>query len=59
MIDEKLLKIIVCPKCKSDLIYDKERNILICKSCVVFYPIEDNIPILLEEEAKPLEKNER
>lgn len=59
MIDEKLLKIIVCPKCKLDLIYDKEENILICESCAVFYPIEDDIPVLIEEEAKPLEKNER
>jgi uncharacterized protein YbaR (Trm112 family) len=59
MIDESLLEIIVCPKCKSNLKYDKGKSVLICENCKVFYPIEDEIPVLLEEEAKPLNENEK
>jgi len=56
MIDEELLKILACPKCKGDLIYDKEKNVFICKNCQVFYPVEDQIPVLLIEASKPLEE---
>ncbi len=59
MINQELLEIIVCPKCKKDLEYNQEKDILICNNCKVYYPIEDDIPILLEDEAKPLEENER
>lgn len=56
MLDEELLKILACPRCKGDLIYDREKNILICNNCRVFYPIEDDIPILLIDASKPLEE---
>ncbi|MEZ0361401.1 MAG: Trm112 family protein [Hydrogenobacter sp.] len=56
MLDEELLKILACPRCKGDLIYDREKNILICNDCRVFYPIEDDIPILLIDASKPLEE---
>jgi len=59
MIDKKLLEIIVCPKCKNELVYNDKENILICYNCKVFYVIENDIPILLIEEAKPLDKNEK
>ncbi len=59
MLDEKLLEIIVCPRCKKDLYYDKDKNILICSSCNVYYEVVDDIPVLIDEEAKPLNaKNE-
>ncbi len=54
MIDEKLLEIIACPKCKSDLKYDEKKNILICEKCKVYYEIIDDIPVLIIEEARPL-----
>ncbi|EDP74307.1 Trm112 family protein [Hydrogenivirga sp. 128-5-R1-1] len=54
MIDEKLLEIIACPKCKLDLKYDQNKNILICENCRVYYEIIDDIPVLIIEEAKPL-----
>ena len=54
MIDEKLLEIIACPKCKLDLKYDEKKNILICENCKVYYEIIDDIPVLIIEEAKPL-----
>ncbi|WP_038059442.1 MULTISPECIES: Trm112 family protein [Thermodesulfovibrio] len=54
-LDKELLEIIVCPKCKGDLIYEEEKERLVCKNCSVYYPIREDIPILLIEEAKSLE----
>ena len=50
--DEKLLKILVCLVTKGPLIYDKKNNELISRSAKLAYPIKDNIPILLESEAR-------
>ncbi len=50
--DEKLLEIIACPKCKGDLVWDREREILICETCRKYYPIREGIPVLLIEEAQ-------
>lgn len=52
MLDERILKILVCPKCKGDLEYRKEEEKLICHKCQLAYKIEDNIPIMLIEEAE-------
>lgn len=58
MIDKKLLDILVCPVTKGPLKYDKENQELISKSARLAYPIRDGIPIMLEEEARPLEQEE-
>ena len=58
MIDKKLLDILVCPVTKGPLIYDKEKQELISKSARLAYAIKDDIPIMLEEEARPLEDDE-
>jgi uncharacterized protein YbaR (Trm112 family) len=58
MIDKKLLDILVCPVTKGPLIYDKESQELISKSARLAYPIRDDIPIMLEEEARPLTDEE-
>jgi len=58
MIDKKLLEILVCPVTKGPLIYDKEKQELISKSARLAYPIRDDIPIMLEDEARPLEEEE-
>ncbi len=52
--DKELLKILVCPVTKGPLIYDKEKKELISKSAKLAYPIKDDIPILLEDEARKL-----
>jgi hypothetical protein len=52
MLDKELLDILACPVCKADIHYDKKENFLICKSCKRAYPVKDDIPIMLEEEAK-------
>lgn len=56
MISKDLLEILACPKCKGDLVYDQEKNVLICNNCKVFYPIEEDIPILIIDSARPLEE---
>lgn len=53
-IKEELLKILVCPKCKGKLYYDKERDALICKKCKLLYRIKDGIPIMIVEKAEVL-----
>lgn len=54
-IDPKLLEILVCPVTKSTLEYDAARQELISRSAKLAYPIRDGIPIMLPEEARPLE----
>ena len=56
--DKKLLEIIVCPVTKGPLIYDKENQELISKSARLAYPIRNNIPIMLEEEARQIGEEE-
>lgn len=54
-IDPKLLEILVCPVTKATLEYDAARQELISRAARLAYPIRDGIPILLPEEARPLE----
>ncbi|MFZ0487737.1 MAG: Trm112 family protein [Arenicellales bacterium] len=56
--DKKLLDILVCPVTKGPLTYDKEHQELVSKSARLAYPIRDGIPIMLEEEARPLTDEE-
>ena len=53
----KLLEILVCPKTGGKLKYDKKRKELISLKANLAYPIRDKIPILIEKEAKKLDKN--
>jgi uncharacterized protein YbaR (Trm112 family) len=56
--DKKLLDILVCPVTKGPLIYDKEKQELISKSARLAYPIRDDIPVMLEDEARTLSDEE-
>ncbi|GAB4294178.1 MAG: Trm112 family protein [Thiohalomonadaceae bacterium] len=56
--DKKLLDILVCPLCKGPLVYKKERQELICKADRLAYPIRDDIPVMLEDEARQLAADE-
>ena len=51
---DQLLEILICPKSGSKLLFDKEKNELISKKAKLAYPIRDNIPILLVNEARKL-----
>jgi uncharacterized protein len=57
-VDSKLLEILVCPLTKRPLRYDPERQELISVQAGLAYPIRDGIPIMLVDEARPLEEHE-
>ena len=59
MLDKKLLEILVCPICKKDLVYDKDRKELICLSDLLAFPVKDGIPVMLEDEAREVSVSER
>jgi uncharacterized protein YbaR (Trm112 family) len=54
-ISQQLLDILVCPKCKGDLELTKQQDGLICGNCRLKYEIRDDIPIMLIDEAVPLD----
>lgn len=56
--DKRLLELLVCPVTKGPLIYDKAKGELISRSARLAYPIRDDIPIMLEEEARELSEEE-
>ena len=56
--DKKLLDILVCPVCKGELVYDKKASELICKLDRLAYPIRDDIPVMLVDEARELPADE-
>lgn len=56
--DSKLLDILVCPLCKGPLLYRKPQGELICKPCRLAYPVKDDIPVMLEDEARKLPPEE-
>lgn len=58
MLKRELLDILVCPKCKGELAYDKKAEELICHKCELAYSIKDDIPVMLIDEARPLEKRQ-
>ena len=54
----RLLDILVCPLCKGPLIYRKTASELVCKPCRLGFPIRDDIPVMLEDEARKLPPEE-
>ncbi len=54
-VDPKLLEILVCPVTKQPLAYDREANELISRAAGLAYPVRDGVPIMLPEEARPLD----
>ncbi len=56
--DTKLLDILVCPLCKSPLIYRKPANELICKADRLAFAIKDGIPVMLDDQARRLPDEE-
>lgn len=57
--DKKLLSILACPCCKGELVYKKEQNELICKVDGLAFPVRDDIPVMLESEARTLTTDEK
>jgi hypothetical protein len=57
-VDARLLEILVCPICKGPLQHRKAEQELVCKPCKLAYPIRDDIPVMLEDEARQLGADE-
>jgi uncharacterized protein len=51
-LDPQLLEILVCPNDRGDLDYRQEEQLLVCKTCGYRYPIRDDIPVMLIDEAE-------
>jgi len=58
-IDNKLLAILVCPLCKGNLEFKREDNELWCRADGLAYPIKDDIPVMLDTEARQLTTDEK
>ena len=52
MVKQELLDILACPKCKGDLEYNEDEDTLTCPACRLIYRVEDDIPIMLIDEAE-------
>jgi uncharacterized protein YbaR (Trm112 family) len=52
MLDKALMEILACPQCKGEIHYNKAKDGLVCDACKLEYPIRDDIPVMLIEEAK-------
>lgn len=57
--DPKLLDILVCPICKGPLVYRKAEKELVCKPDRLAFPVRDDIPVMLEDEARELSPDEQ
>ncbi|HXQ21937.1 MAG TPA: Trm112 family protein [Candidatus Acidoferrales bacterium] len=53
-ISKELLDILACPKCKGDVQLTDKQDGLVCNACKLMYPIKDDIPVMLIDEAIPL-----
>lgn len=58
MLDKKLLDLLVCPVSKAALVYDAERQELLCRASGLAYPVREDVPVLLEDQARPLTTGE-
>lgn len=56
--DKTLLEILACPSCKGTLNYNKSQQELVCPVCRLAYPIRDDIPVMLTDEARSLSDEE-
>jgi len=54
VLDRKLMDILVCPVCKAELQLTEAKDGLVCNKCKLVYPIQDDIPVMLPDEARPL-----
>jgi uncharacterized protein len=57
MIKKELLEILACPQCKGPVALNREQDGVVCRTCGLVFEIRDDIPIMLIDEAKPLNDN--
>lgn len=51
-VDKELLDILVCPSCRGDVEYREQEEVIVCTQCGLRYPVRDDIPVMLVEEAE-------
>jgi len=54
-LSQDLLDILACPQCKGEILPDEKHEKLICEACKLAYPVRDDIPVMLIDEAQPLD----
>ncbi len=54
-VSQELLDILACPQCKGDIKLNAAEDGLVCDQCKLLYEIRDDIPIMLIDEAKPID----
>ena len=59
MIDKKLLSMLVCPVSKAPLVLDNDKQELVCVASGLAYPIRDDIPVMLETQAREISLDEK
>ena len=52
--DSRMLEILACPVCKGTLKYRREMQVLVCRTDRLAFPVRDDVPVMLEEEARQL-----
>jgi uncharacterized protein YbaR (Trm112 family) len=57
-LDNKLLEILACPLCKGPLQYHRDPAVLVCRADRLAFPIQDGIPVMLEDEARALNSDD-
>ncbi len=57
--DKKLFEILACPLCKGELRYQQDADELICRPCGLAFPVKDDVPVMLEKQARTLTNEER
>lgn len=57
-IRKELLEVLACPKCKGDIYLNAAKDGLVCQACGLLYPVREDIPVMLIDEAKPLDESE-
>ncbi len=51
-VDRELLEILACPNCRGEVEYRESEQVIVCKNCGLRYPVRDDIPVMLIEEAE-------
>ena len=54
-LSQSLLDILACPQCKGPVSVDEKHEKLTCSACKLAYPVRDDIPVMLIDEAQPIE----
>lgn len=58
-VDQSLIELLICPSCHGEIVYKDRRKLIICTECGLQYPVRDNVPVMLVDEATPPKQSSR